>query len=71
MDTLYEHFMLEIAQSGVFLPLVGYDKQGRSVFLVRFGSIQTNNMMVDDIYKVTIMLLSLALEANMQAAVKV
>ena len=67
----YEQLTSEIAQSGVFLPLVGFDKQGRSVFLVRFGSIKPSTMNVDDIYKVTIMLLSLVLEANMQAAVKV
>ena len=64
-----ERVVQEILSAGVFLPLPGYDKQGRAVFLVRYGAIKPATMRVDDIYKVTIMLLELALEGNTQAGV--
>merc|ERR1712107_601763 len=59
-----------VLKAGVFLPLAGYDKQGRWVYLVRFGAIQPNSMKVDDLYKVALMLLDRALEDNSQAAVQ-
>ena len=43
----------EIASAGIFLPLVGYDRRGRSVFLVRFGAIRPASMTVDNIYRWT------------------
>jgi len=60
----------EILNAGIFLPLPGFDRKGRAVFLVRFGAIKPGSMKVDDIYKVSIMLLELALEGNTQAGVK-
>jgi len=59
-----------VLKAGVFLPLAGYDKHGRWVYLVRFGAIQPNSMKVDDLYKVALMLLDRALEDNSQAAVQ-
>ena len=42
---------VEIASAGIFLPLVGYDRWGRAVFLVRFGAIRPASMTVDNIYR--------------------
>jgi len=58
-----------VLSAGIFLPLPGYDRKGRQVFLVRFGAIQTGSMKVDTLYRASIMLLELALEGNNQAAV--
>ena len=66
-----------VLKAGVFLPLAGFDKHGRWVYLIRcyllkiirdirFGAIQPNSMKVDDLYKVALMLLDLALEENTQ-----
>ena len=59
-----------IFSAGIYLPLRGYDKQGRYVILIRTGQVIPGTMTVDDCYKAFIMLFALTLEGNVQAHTK-
>jgi len=56
-----------ILNAGVYLPLRGFDKQGRYVILVRQSLQDPSTMTTDDCYKAFLMIFALALEGNMQA----
>ena len=60
----------KIIRAGVFLPLQGYDKQGRYSILVRMGQIDPCIMAAEDCYKVFIMIFNMVLEGNVQAQTK-
>ena len=51
-----------ILSAGIFLPLRGFDKQGRYVILVRTGHVVPGSMTMDDCWKAFIMMFTLALE---------
>jgi len=56
-----------ILESGAMLPLKGFDRHGRWAMMVRSTKIDPATMEVDDLYKVSLMLLTLSLEGNLQA----
>ena len=60
----------KIISAGVFVPLQGYDKQGRYSILVRMGQVIPCSMAAEDCYKVFIMLFNMVLEGNVQAQTK-
>ena len=60
----------KIISAGVFVPLQGYDKQGRYSILVRMGQVAPSIMSAEDCYKVLIMLVNLVLEGNVQERTK-
>ena len=60
----------EIFSAGIYLPLLGYDKHGRYVSLLRTKKVIPGTMPVDDIYKCFIMIFSMLLEGNIQAQTK-
>jgi len=57
-------------ERGVYLPLPGYDKQGRFVILMRPGKQDPTFMKIEEGFKVSTMLIELALRNNDQAQVK-
>jgi len=59
-----------IFSAGIYLPLRGFDKQGRYVILIRSGQVIPGSMTVDDCYKAFIMLFAMVLEGNVQASTK-
>ena len=59
-----------IWSAGIFLPLRGFDKEGRYVILVRTGQVVPNTMNMDDFWKAFIMMFTLATEQNIQANTK-
>jgi len=59
-----------IFSAGIYLPLRGFDKQGRYVILIRSGQVIPGSMAVDDCYKAFIMLFAIVLEGNVQASTK-
>jgi len=59
-----------IWSAGVFLPLRGFDKEGRYVILVRTGHVVPDTMNIDDCWKAFIMMFTLATEQNVQANTK-
>lgn len=56
----------KIIHAGIFLPLRGFDRQGRYVLLIRVGQVDPSIMSTDDCYKTMIMIFSLAQEHNKQ-----
>jgi len=56
----------KIVHAGIFLPLRGFDKQGRYALLIRVGQVDPSTMSTDDCYKTMLMLFSLAQEGNRQ-----
>lgn len=60
----------EILDAGVFLPLKGYDKHGRTVILVRNGVANPNTMNIDDLYRTSLMLMELSQEGDFQPQLK-
>ena len=59
-----------IWSAGIFVPLHGFDKQGRYVILIRTGHVVPGSMTMDDCWKAFIMMFALALEENIQANTK-
>ena len=57
-------------RAGVFLPLRGYDKQGRYGFLVRLAQLSASTMQAENCFKVFIMMFALMMEGNRQAYTK-
>jgi len=56
-----------VIDAGVYLPLRGFDKEGRYVILVRQKMADPATMTTDDCYKAFLMLFAIALEGNRQA----
>ena len=56
-----------VIDAGVYLPLRGFDKEGRYVILVRQKLADPAVMATDDCYKAFLMVFALALEGNKQA----
>jgi len=55
-----------IIHAGVFLPLRGFDSQGRYVLLIRVGKVDPALMTTNDCYKTMCMIFSMAQENNRQ-----
>ena len=55
-----------VLDAGVYLPLRGFDKDGRYVILVRQRLADPATMTIDDCYKAFLMLFAIALEGNLQ-----
>lgn len=60
----------EVLRAGVFLPLHGYDRQGRYCFLVRLAQLSPSTMQAENCFKVFIMMFALTMEGNRQANTK-
>ena len=60
----------EVLRAGVFLPLQGFDRQGRYCFLVRLSQMSSSSMEAENCFKVFIMMFSLIMEGNRQAQTK-
>ena len=60
----------EVLRAGVFLPLKGYDRQGRYGFLVRLAQLSASTMQAENCFKVFIMMFALIMEGNRQASTK-
>ncbi|XP_023321804.1 retinol-binding protein pinta [Eurytemora carolleeae] len=60
----------DIIDAGIYLPLRGYDKDGRFVVLMRNGSSNPKTMKLEDTFKVSTMIIELAMRTNIQAQVK-
>ena len=60
----------EVLRAGVFLPLRGYDRQGRYGFLVRLAQLSASTMQAENCFKVFIMMFALMMEGNRQAYTK-
>lgn len=60
----------EILEAGIFLPLKGYDKHGRTVILVRNGVSNPTTMNIDDLYRTSLMLMELSMEGDNQPQFK-
>jgi len=59
-----------ILKAGVYLPLPGYDKEGRFTMIMRNGVIDPNVMKTEDTFKVSTMITELAMRNNPQATIK-
>jgi len=60
----------ELLKQGVYLPLPGYDDQGRFVVLCSFGKINPSKVRSEDLVKASNMIMSCAMEGNEQASVR-
>ena len=65
-----EENIKQVMKAGVYLPMRGFDKEGRYVILIRQSLVDPDNMISDDCYKVFLMLLTLAMEGNVQACTR-
>ena len=54
----------------MFLPLPGYDRQGRKVVLMRGGLGDPNTMKKDDEFKTSTMIMEAAMEGDQQAVIR-
>ena len=59
-----------VLRAGVFLPLHGYDRQGRYCFLIRLAQLSPSTMQAENCFKVFIMMFALITEGNRQANTK-
>jgi len=60
----------EILDSGICLPLPGYDKHGRSVTLNMSGNVKPAKMKLDDLMKTSMMVMSVARKEDDQAIIQ-
>jgi len=60
----------ELLKQGVYLPLPGYDEQGRFVVLCSFGRINPSKVRSEDLVKASNMVIGCAMEGNEQASVR-
>ena len=54
----------------MFLPLPGYDKQGRFVVMLRSGRIRPSRVDIDDVIKASNIVMSTAMDGREQVSVK-
>jgi len=66
----YQESIQRFLKAGVYLPLPGYDKQGRFVVLMRPGQLDPNTMKIEEGFKVSTMLIELAMRGNTQGSVQ-
>jgi len=59
-----------IIKAGIYIPLPGYDKHGRKVFVMRGGLSDPNTMKKEDEFKTSFMLLEAALDGDKQAVIR-
>ena len=59
-----------IISCGMYLPLPGYDKQGRKVILMRAGLSDPNTMKKDDEFKTSTMVMEAAMDGDSQAIIR-
>ena len=59
-----------VLQTGMFLPLRGFDKRGRYPILVRLGQMIPSKMTAEECWKQIIMMFNLINEGNLQAQTK-
>ena len=59
-----------IISCGMYLPLPGYDKQGRKVILMRSGLSDPNIMKKDDEFKTSTMVMEAAMDGDSQAVIR-
>jgi len=60
----------ELLKQGVYIPLPGYDDQGRFVILCSFGKINPAKVRSEDLMRASNMVIGCAMEGNEQASVR-
>jgi len=61
----------EILSAGIFLPLPGFDREGRLVTLSRSGKVVPSKMKLDDLIRTSLMVMAVARAGEQQSVIRV
>jgi len=68
--SIQDETFIKIVDAGIFLPLRGFDKDGRFSMLMRLGKVIPGEMSPENCWKLVIMMFNMVVEGNRQAQTK-